>query len=94
MPNIRNKEHKGLSNRWRYRKGRYRYRVPPGQEHLWDYKTEFVLGKTLAEAHMVYAGRIASVDGAIQSFNQLVDRYLLEVTPTKSQSIKLMRLDI
>ena len=89
MPNIRNKEHKGLPNRWRFRKGRYRYRVPPGQEHLWDYKTEFVLGRTLSEAHVVYAGRIASVDGAIQSFNQLIDRYLLEVTPTKAQSTQI-----
>ena len=89
MDNIRQKHNRGLPSRWRLRKGRYRYRVPPGQEHLWDNKTEFVLGKTLSEAHIVYAGRIASVDGAIQSFDQLIDRYLLEVTPTKSQATQI-----
>jgi integrase len=89
MPNIRQKHNKRLPSRWRFRKGRYRYRVPSGQEHLWDHKTEFVLGRTLSEAHIVYAGRIASVDGAIQSFNQLIDRYLLEVTPTKSQATQI-----
>jgi len=83
------KKHKGLPVNWRFRKGRYRYRVPAGQEHLWDNKKEFVLGKTLAEAHMTYAGRIASVDGAIQTFNQLIDRYLVEVTPTKAQSTQI-----
>jgi len=89
MARPRNKEHKGLPMNWRWKEGAYRYRVPPGQEHLWDYKKEFRLGKTLSEAHLVYAGRIASVDGAIQSFNQLVDRYLLEVTPTKAQSTQI-----
>ena len=89
MPNIRNKNHKGLPHRWRIKNGAYRYRVPKGQEHLWDYKTEFKLGKTQSEAHAVYAGRIASVDGAVQSFNQLIDRYLLEVTPTKAESTQI-----
>ena len=89
MDNTRKKEHKGLPSRWRWKHGAYQYRVPSGQEHLWDYKKEFRLGKTLSEAHIVYAGRIVSVDGAIQSFNQLIDRYLLEVTPTKSQSTQI-----
>ena len=75
MPRKRNKEHRGLPPRWRFKSG-YRYLVPKGQEHLWDGKTEFKLGTTLSEAHMVYAGRIASVDGATESFNQLIDRYL------------------
>jgi integrase len=89
MPRKRNKEHKGLPERWRWKDGAYRYLVPKGREHLWDDKTEFKLGTTLSEAHIVYAGRIASVDGAIQSFNQLIDRYLLEVTPTKSKSTQI-----
>jgi integrase len=89
MVKPRNKEHKGLPIGWRWKNGAYRYRAPPGQEHLWDYKSEFKLGTTLSEAYMVYAGRIASVDGAVQSFNQLIDRYLLEVTPTKSQSTQI-----
>ena len=59
MDNTRKKEHKGLPSRWRWKHGAYQYRVPSGQEHLWDYKKEFRLGKTLSEAHVVYAGRIA-----------------------------------
>jgi len=86
MPRKRNREHKGLPQRWRWKDGAYRYLVPKGQEHLWDGKTEFKLGKTRPEAHMVYAGRLASIDGAIQTFNELIDRYLLEVTPTKARS--------
>ncbi|MDB3945178.1 tyrosine-type recombinase/integrase [Gammaproteobacteria bacterium] len=65
--------------------GAYRYLVPKGHEHQWDGKTEFKLGKTLAEAHRVYAGRIASVDGAITTIGSLLDRYALEVTPTKAK---------
>ena len=82
MPRRRNKAHKGLPERWRYRSNAYRYQVPKGQEHLWDDKTEFTLGATLPEAYRTYAGRIASYEGAIQSIDQLIDRYLIEVTPT------------
>jgi len=89
MPRKRNKEHKGLPERVRWKDGAYRYLVPKGQEHHWNGKTEFKLGKTLPEALVVYAGKMASVEGAIQSFNQLIDRYLLEVTPTKSQATQI-----
>ncbi len=80
------KAHKGLPRGWRWHRGAYRYRVPKGQEQHWDGKTEFRLGSTLPEAHRTYAGRIASVDGAIVSFGQLFDRYLVEVTVGKAQS--------
>jgi integrase len=86
MTRRRNKENKGLPERWRWKGGAYRYLVPKGQEHLWDDKTEFKLGETLPKAYEVYAGRLASTEGAIQTFNQLIDRYLVEVTPTKAQS--------
>ena len=43
MTRRRNKEHKGLPKRWRFNDGSYRYRVPVGQEHLWDGKKEFTL---------------------------------------------------
>ena len=89
MPRRRNKEHKSLPLRWRWKDGAYRYLVPKGQEHLWDGKTEFKLGRTPSEAHRVFAGRLASADGAISTFNQLIDRYLLEVTPTKAQSTQI-----
>jgi len=79
------KAHKGLPRGWRWSDGSYRYRVPKGQEHHWDGKTQFTLGKTLAEAHRVFGGRIASVDGAITTIGSLLDRYVFEVTPTKSK---------
>ena len=79
------KAHKGLPKGWAIRCGRYIYRVPKGQEARWDNKTEFRLGRSLSEAHITFAGRIASFDGAIQTFGQLFDRYVLEVTPEKSK---------
>jgi len=79
------KAHKGLPRGWRLRDGSYRYRVPNGQESHWDGKREFTLGKTLAEAHRVFGGRIASVDGAITTIGSLLDRYVYEVTPTKAK---------
>ncbi len=70
------KAHKGLPRGWRWSDGSYRYRVPKGQEHHWDGKTQFTLGKTLAEAHRVFGGRIASVDGAITTIGSQLDRYV------------------
>ena len=84
MAKKRHLVHKGLPQGWRIRCGSYIYRVPKGQEADWDNKTEFRLGRSLSEAHITFAGRIASYEGAIQTFGQLFDRYLLEVTPTKA----------
>ena len=85
MARQRNKENKGLPTRWRWNDGSYRYLVPKGQESNWDGKTQFTLGKTLSEAHRVFAGRIASVDGAITTIGSLLDRYVLQVTPKKAK---------
>jgi integrase len=84
MARQRNKEHQGLPTRWRWKDGAYRYQVPKGQENQWDGKTEFRLGGTLSEAYRTYAGRIARGDGGIQTFGQLIDRYLIDVTIEKS----------
>ena len=86
MTRRRNREHRGLPQRMRWKDGAYRYLVPKGQEHLCDGKTEFKLAKTLPEALIVYAGILASGAGGIRTFGQLIDRYLLEITPTKAQS--------
>ena len=85
MARQRNKENRGLPKRWRWNDGAFRYMVPKGQENHWDGKTQFRLGSTLAEAHRTFGGRIASTDGAIVTFGQLLDRYLFEVTPTKAK---------
>ena len=84
MAKKRHQDHKGLPQGWRWKDGAYRYRVPKGKEAQWDNKTEFRLGKSQSEAYRTYAGRIASYDGAIQTFGQLFDRYLLNVIPDKS----------
>jgi len=80
----RNREHKGLPQGWRYKHGAYSYRVPKGQEHHWDGKSEFKLGRTLSESYLTFGGRMASVNGAIRIFNQLIDRYQVQVTSAKA----------
>ena len=90
---IRN--HKGLPQRWRFKDGAYRYMVPKGQEANWDGKTEFTLGRNLAEAHRTYAGRIAvGLDAEIRTFAQAIDRYLLQVTPNKSDATQTDEIQI
>jgi hypothetical protein len=49
-PEPRTTQNRPLPARWRPRFGTYYYRVPPGQEHQWDGKTEFPLGRTLNDA--------------------------------------------
>jgi len=44
MPRARNIRNRGYPKSWRFRYDAYYYRVPKGQEHLWDGKKEFHLG--------------------------------------------------
>jgi hypothetical protein len=44
MPRKRSSENRGYPKSWRFRYDAYYYRVPKGQEHLWDGKREFHLG--------------------------------------------------
>ena len=46
MPRARNIENRGYPKSWRFRYDAYYYRVPIGQEHLWDGKKEFRLGRS------------------------------------------------
>ena len=89
MPKPRNRENTGLPARWRFRYNAYYYHPPKILKEHWDNKSEFRLGKTLSEAHRVFAERIALGEKAIglrpTTLNDLIDRYLREVTPTKSQ---------
>jgi len=79
----RKAENKGLPARWKLQHGAYYYRVPPGLEMLWDDKQFFRLGKTLPEAYKVWADKIGSSEKA-HTIGQLLDRYILEVVPTKA----------
>lgn len=83
MPPKRNKENDGLPTRWKLQHNAYYYRVPPGLESMWDGKKMFRLGKTLPEAYKVWAERIANPE-RVRTIGALLDRYLLEVVPTKA----------
>ena len=83
MPKPRNKQNRGLPKRWRFKNGAYRYLVPPGMEDQWDGKKEFTLGKTLPEAYRIWADKLGASED-VTTMSGLMDRYLLEVVPTKS----------
>lgn len=50
---------------------------------LWDGNKMFRLGEKLNEAYAVWAERLGTVEGA-KTIGQLLDRYTLQVIPTKS----------
>lgn len=83
MPVPRKPENRGLPSRWRHYHGAYYYEVPPGMELHWDGKKKFRLGKTLPESYRVWAERLGTLDKA-KTVGQLLDRYALEVVPTKA----------
>lgn len=83
MPKKRLSVNKGLPKRWQFHHGAYYYRVPEGLEHLWDGKKKFKLGTTLAESYKIWAEKSESVK-TIKNVGELIDRYCLEVIPTKA----------
>lgn len=84
MPRKRTRqENRGLPARWRFRHGAYYFNVPSHLRHLWDGKREFRLGKTLPEAYRVWASRL-ELHMDVRSIGQLLERYALEVVPTKA----------
>ena len=89
-PKVRNRENKTLPKGWRYRRGLYLYRVPVAERYLWDDKSEFRLGKSLAEAHRTFSERIAkaeapkSAEYGFPTMAHLIDHYERVVTPTKA----------
>ena len=96
MPRKRSKQNQGLPARWKFEHGAYFYRVPPGLEAMWDNKKTFRLGDKLNEAYKVWADRLQRTDKA-NTIGQLLDRYALEVIPTKapaSQTSNLQQLPI
>lgn len=84
MSRPRSVQHKGLPQRWTLKNGAYYYQVPPGLEHLWDNKKWFRLGDKLNEAYAVWAERTKQSETTIRTIGQLLDRYALEVIPTKA----------
>lgn len=91
MPRKRNKENQGLPKRWIFEHGAYFYRVPPGLEYLWDNKKKYRLGESLAESHREYSARMESNEDAseIVTFNDAIDRYVIEEVPNKAPKTQL-----
>lgn len=85
MPRARKPENRGLPMRWRFDHGAYYYQVPIGSEASWDGKRTFRLGSSLPEAYKNWADRIGDIENA-KTIGALLDRYLLEIVPTKEVS--------
>ncbi len=85
MPKQRNPENQGLPKRWRFTRNAYYYQVPPGQEFNWEGKQTFKLGNTLPSAYRTWAERLEVLEEA-KTINDLLDRYALEIIPTKAVS--------
>src|SRR5271157_3917448 len=83
MPRARNIENRGYPKSWRFRYDAYYYRVPKGQEHLWDGKSEFRLGCSLGEAAAEWAKRVHRIEHDA-TVDALLTRYKLDVIPTKA----------
>ena len=83
MPRKRKPENQGLPARWRFYHGAYFYVVPPGCEAQWNGKKQFRLGSNKAEAFKEWADRLGKLEAA-HTVKQLLERYALQVSPTKS----------
>lgn len=81
MPRKRNDENRGLPARWVKSHGAYFYIPPQTVRHMWDDKSWFRLGGTLHEAYQTWAARMERPQ--VSTIGQLLDRYDLEVIPTK-----------
>jgi integrase len=83
MPKRSRPENKGLPARWRFRHSAYFFDVPETLRHLWDGKREFRLGRSLPEAYRTWAARL-ELHADIRTIGKLLERYALEVVPTKA----------
>lgn len=89
-PRKRSKAQQGLPTRWRFRKNFYWYLPREGERPYFDNKVEFKLGRTLAEAHRVFAERIALLTDptGAATMDALCDLYVRKALPAKKpQSI-------
>jgi integrase len=83
LPRKRNAENRGLPARWAHKHGAYFYLPLPGLRHFWEGKSWFLLGHTLPEAFKTWAER-AGAPERITTIDALLDRYSLQVIPTKA----------
>ncbi len=83
MSRKRRPENRGTPRGWRWRFGAWRYRVPPGAEHLWDGKREYTLGRTAVEAYKVWSEKL-QLQYQARTVGDLLDRYAQQVVPEKA----------
>ena len=87
MPRVRNVENRGYPKSWRFRYDAYYYRVPKGQEHLWNGKKEFLLGHSLSEAAAEWAKRVHRIEHDA-TVDALLTRYKSDVIPKKAAATR------
>lgn len=90
MPQKRKRENKPLPRGWRWKNGWLWFRTNESNKHHWDNRSEFPLGKTLAEAHQTFGKRVAISDNC-RTMNQLLTRYRLETLPEKAYKTREQR---
>ncbi|MEE4191540.1 MAG: hypothetical protein V2I66_08165 [Halieaceae bacterium] len=73
MPRRRNQENEHLPYRWRRIHGAYYYRVPVGQESFWDFKQQYRLGSTFAEATAAFERRMDNLSARISPDDKLMN---------------------
>jgi integrase len=83
MPRPRSAKNRGLPAGWQQHHGAYYYRVPPALRTEWDGRSRFFLGRTLPEAYRTWATRV-ELRAKATTITHLLDRYALEVVPTKA----------
>src|ERR1700722_18752052 len=89
MPRKRSKDNQGLPARWRRYHGAFFYQVPPGLEGQWEGRKQFRLGTTLGEAATEWAKRMKTAERPAVYVRELLERYALEVIPTKAVATQL-----
>lgn len=79
-------QNRDLPARWVIKHGAFYYMVPAEARDQWDGNSWFRLGATKSEAYKTWAERISKSETPhkIANIGALLDRYLLEVVPTKA----------
>ena len=85
-PKARRPENKSLPQRWTWKGKSIYYIVPPGDEHLWDGKKWFRLGRSMKEAHRTFSERIHETGATVLTMADLFDRFEFEFLPLKSKA--------
>lgn len=85
MPPRRNPENRGLPSRWVFKDNAYYYIPPKDLRHLWEGKSWFRLGKTLAEAYKAWGERVQAPK-SLTTINELFDEMIRLEFPDQAPS--------